>query len=41
MTEDESEEDDSQNQHGNTNVGTESEWINKMTSGNVWSASSA
>ena len=39
MTEDESEEDDSQNQYGNTNVGTESEWINKMTSGNVWSTS--
>ena len=39
ITEDESEEVDSQNQYGNTNVGTESEWINKMTSGNVWSAS--
>ena len=39
MTEDESEEGDSQNQSGNTNVGTKSEWINKMTSGNVWSAS--
>ena len=39
MTEYESEEDDLQNQYGNTNVGTESEWIDKMTSGNVWSAS--
>ena len=33
MTEDESEKDDSQNQYGNTNVGTESEWINKMIVG--------
>ena len=39
MTEDESDEDDSQIQYGNTDVLTESEWINKMTSGNVWSAS--
>ena len=39
MNEDESEEDDSENQYGNTNVGTDSEWINKMTSGSVCSAS--
>ena len=39
MTEDESKEDDSQNQYENTNDGTVSEWINKMTSGNVWSTS--
>ena len=38
MPEDKSEEDDSQNQYGNTKVGTESEWINKI-SANVWSAS--